>query len=37
MIPENDGCFNPSDGWLMDILMKLGSAQTIFIGAMSLD
>ena len=29
MIPENDGCFNPSDGWLMDILMKLGSAQTI--------
>ena len=29
MIPESDCSFNPSDGWLMDILMKLGSAQTI--------
>jgi hypothetical protein len=29
MIPESDSSFNPSDGWLMDILMKLGSAQTI--------
>ena len=29
MIPESDRNFSTSDGWLMDILMKLGSAQTI--------
>ena len=29
MTPESDGSFNPSDGWLMGILMKLGSTQTI--------
>ena len=29
MIPESDGSFSTSDGWLMEILMKLGSARTI--------
>lgn len=29
MNPESEGSFSTSDGWLMDILMKLGSAQTI--------